>query len=138
MASFLVLSKKRSHLSRTNDRLSRTNESPRAAILISCRQDDDSSIAKSLYACPIEYKVQSPLTLYRWTLVAWTQTTKSIYHMHSIWTVAKRANCILISCRQPMTHRLRNHSMPGEYTNYKVHSLFIAGRLPIGHKIQSP
>jgi hypothetical protein len=37
-----------------------------------------------------------------------------------------------------MSHRLRNHSMLGEGTNYKVHTLFIAACLCIGNKLQSP
>jgi hypothetical protein len=78
---FFELSMKKSHLSRTNDCLSRTSESSHA-----------------------------------------------------------KPAAILISCRQPMTHRLRNHSMlrQSKGTNYKVHTLFIAACLSLVHKLQSP
>jgi hypothetical protein len=56
---------------------------------------------------------------------------------HLSWTSESPPASILISSRQPMTHRLRNHSM-SIGTNYKVHTLFIAGTLPIGNKLQSP
>jgi hypothetical protein len=116
MASFLFGGKafyEIADLSRTSDGLSRTSESkivPPAAILISCKQTDDSSILKSLYAYGIKgttYKVHS---FYLSQYDCWSRDSDCEINTHASFCVS---NLLIDNCLQPL-------SLP---SHYLMHSL---------------